>query len=494
MRKKQQAPANKGTRSQMLAARGYRELGKQDTRNRLLSFLVDLSVMLAPIMIWNIIMLAVLGSIVSIAGITIVNIVVGVMLLGTVLFMNSYIYKQTRGQSLGMRMFGFKVIKFDGKLAMDRTLVMREVLGFALPFIVLMIFLNVFGVVIYWGLNGLFILVDKKHRSLIDVPMKTCVVALTQTAPQQRAQPEPAVKERVAAPARKSMDLHIHSNFSSNGEYNVEEIFQQAKKKGLKTISITDLDSAKSNGIAVRMSELYNVEFVPGIEINCDLHGRRVRLLGYFIDYTSDLYSHIENEGLVNEKNASIERVHRFEKIIQQKIDIDRLLYNNRFQKIPGELIARHVLTRPEFQDCPILQPYLYGSKKEQAYHELSKDFFAYGKSCYVPVKYPLVEDVLDVIALTNGISVIAHPGKLLSQDPGLLEEALNMGIQGIEVFHPMHTKREMADLLKLATNRKLFITCGSGFYREHNGVEIGQTMCPKEAESLVEMLIHAKM
>ena len=34
-------------------------------------------------------------------------------------------------------------------------------------------------------------------------------------------------------------------------------------------------------------------------------------------------------------------------------------------------------------------------------------------------------------------------------------------GVQGIEVFHPMHTKKEMASLLKLATDRKLLVSAG---------------------------------
>ncbi|MEG0505910.1 MAG: RDD family protein [Longicatena sp.] len=498
MKNKKQAPVNKGMKEQYFLAKGYRELTKQDTGKRVLSFLLDLIVMLAPIMIWDIIMLAVLGNMVSISGIVFVNIVIGILLVGTILCLNVYIYKQTGGQSIGMRVFGFKVVKSNGKPADSKLLATRELLGFDIPFIVLMLFLNIFGVALYWLLNGLVVLVDKKHRSMIDFILKTSVIALEEgifPEPQSDEEKPPVKVEKVAPVlAKSSMDLHIHSNFSVNGKYNIEEIFQIAKKKGLRTISITDLDCAKSNGIAARMSELYKVKYVPGIEINCNLHGRRVRVLGYFIEYNNELYAQIENDGLVNEKKASIERVQKFEEIIGQKIDINCLLSNNRFQKIPGELIARHVLTRPEFKDCSLLQPYLYGNKKEDASRALSKDFFAYGKPCYVQVKYPLIEDIIDVITLTGGISVIAHPGKLLSQDRVLLEEVLNKGIQGIEVFHPMHTKREMANLLKLAKERKLFITCGSGFYFEDHKIEIGTTTCPKEAETLVERLINAKI
>lgn len=483
-----------------MAAAGLRPVHKADISHRILSFFMDVSIMLCPIAIWNIILLAVLGNIISITGITFISIVIGVLLVLSILFMNTYIYKQTGGQSIGMRMFGFKVVKKSGRPASKQQLLIREMFGFDIPFIVLMFFTNILGIIVYWTLNGLFILVDRKHRSIIDTLIGTRVVAIIPKGETVAEKPRKVVQETSSANVkqpimeRSSMDLHIHSNFSANGQYNVEEIFQIAKRKGLKTISITDSDCAKANSIAVRMSELYKVNYVPGIEINCNLHGYRVRVLGYFIQYNSELYSHIENESLVNEKRASIDRVRKFEQLLGRTLDVERLLKSNRFQRISGELIARHVLNRPEYADCRILQPYLKEAANERIYHKFSKDFFSYGKPCYVPVKYPLLKDVLDVIELTGGISILAHPGKLLSEGGDLIEEALDMGVQGIEVFHPQHTRREMAELLKMATERKLFITCGSGFYQEGTGTEMGVTACPKEAENLVEMLIKAKM
>lgn len=503
MRKKRVTADVKDTKpGNGLAAVGLRAVTKEDVSHRILSFFMDVCIMLCPIAIWNIILLAVLGNIISITGITFISIIIGVLLVLSILFMNTYIYKQTGGQSIGMRMFGFKVVKKSGRPATKQQLLIREMIGFDIPFIILMYFTNIFGIIVYWGLNGLFILADRKHRSIIDTLIGTRVAALTgkeeKTAAQPVSRPLPQQKKEVVKPtatvACSSMDLHIHSNFSASGQYNVEEIFQIAKRKGLKTISITDLDCAKANSIAVRMSDLYKVNYVPGIEINCDLRGRRVRILGYFIQYNSELYAHIENEGLVNEKRASIDRVRKFEQLLGRTLDVERLLKSNRFQRISGELIARHVLNRPEYADCRILQPYLKQAANEQIYRKFSRDFFSYGKPCYVPVKYPLLKDILEVIDLTGGISILAHPGKLLQESDDLITQALDMGVQGIEVFHPMHTRKEMAELLKMATDRKLFITCGSGFYQEGIGTSIGATSCPLEAENLVEMLINAKL
>lgn len=480
----------------------YRFVKYSDLGQRLLSFLLDVCVMISPIAIWNIILLSVLGSLLSINGIIIINMTIAIFMIISVFLFNSFILSRTKGRSLGMQLFGYRIISKSGRPANQHQIRLRELIGFNIPFVLLMVFTNIFGVVAYWLLNGLVVLLDPKHRSIIDFITRTCVVVVLDKVKQSDKvqQPEPISEREPIAATKKpevlplnSLDLHVHSNFSANGEYNVEDIFQYARKNNIRYLSITDLDTAKSNVLATRMSELYGISYIPGIEINCQLHGKRVRVLGYFIDYNSDIFATIENDSLLAEKNASITRVQKFEELLGLKLDIPFLLMNNRFQKIPGDMIADYVLKRPAYHDCEVLKPYLKPGL-EHPERLLSKAYFAYGKPCYVPVKYPDVKDVIDVISLTNGISVLAHPGKLLHQSPNFMMEVLKLGIQGVEVFHPMHTRSEMAELLKIAKEYKLFVTCGSGFYRQDRGIQIGQCACPPEAETLVDMFLKTKM
>lgn len=472
----------------------YRFVTYSDLGQRLLSFLLDVCVMISPIAIWNIILLSVLGSLLSINGIIIINMTIAVFMIISVFLFNSFILTRTKGRSLGMQLFGYKIISNGGKPANQHQIRLRELVGFDIPFVLLMVFTNIFGVAAYWLINGLVSLLDPKHRSLIDFITRTCVVVVgkVEQSEVELVREQPVAKKQEALPLN-SLDLHVHSNFSANGEYNVEDIFQYARKHNIRYLSITDLDTAKSNVLATRMSELYGIFYIPGIEINCQLHGKRVRVLGYFIDYNSDIFATIENDSLLAEKTASIERVQKFEQLLGLKIDIPFLLKNNRFQKIPGDMIADYVLKRPAFHDCDLLKPFLKQGL-EHPERLLSKAYFAYGKPCYVPVKYPDVKDVIDVISLTNGISVLAHPGKLLNQSPNFMMEVIKLGIQGVEVFHPMHTRSEMVELLKIAKEYKLFVTCGSGFYRQDRSIQIGQCACPPEAETLVDMFLKTKM
>lgn len=61
---------------------------------------------------------------------------------------------------------------------------------------------------------------------------------------------EPALvkEELVVTP----IDLHIRSNYSDDGYYDVEELFKQAKENRLEVISITDHNCARANAAAVR--------------------------------------------------------------------------------------------------------------------------------------------------------------------------------------------------------------------------------------------------
>lgn len=65
---------------------GIRPLNVQDSKDRLLAFCMDVSIMLCPIALWNIILLAVLGNIISISGIKLISIFIGGCLLSLFYF------------------------------------------------------------------------------------------------------------------------------------------------------------------------------------------------------------------------------------------------------------------------------------------------------------------------------------------------------------------------------------------------------------------------
>jgi hypothetical protein len=61
-------------------------------------------------------------------------------------------------------------------------------------------------------------------------------------------------------------DLHVHTNFSKDGESSVEEILKKAEEVGLDVIAITDHDSI--DGAKKALSCTTSVLVIPGIEVS----------------------------------------------------------------------------------------------------------------------------------------------------------------------------------------------------------------------------------
>src|SRR5690554_3759428 len=83
-------------------------------------------------------------------------------------------------------------------------------------------------------------------------------------------------------------DLHMHSIFS-DGSKTPEELIEMAEEKGLKTISLTDHDTVAGIERALECGRERGVEVIPGIELSTLYDGFDVHILGYYIDFHSDL-------------------------------------------------------------------------------------------------------------------------------------------------------------------------------------------------------------
>lgn len=470
----------------------YKDIGK-----RFVSVLIDCSVMFFPIYLWLIVVLLIFSDILPASFLPIVQIIELGLMIVSLLFIYPLMVVKMNGESLGRYMCNFKIVRRDGHEAGGKVLYLREAIGKGLPVFVLSILFGAIGVFIWPAVNLLVMLIDPNHRSLIDFFLGTRPVVLLEVPANAKIK---QVKEAIKQPdtllkkSANKVDLHMHTTFSDDGEFNVEEIFQLAKRRGVETISITDHNSAKANVIAERMSKLYDIRYIPGIEIDCVYHGRNMHMLGYYIDYKSEMFAKIENQNLKRERDASMKRVMNFEEYTGMKIDVDALLANNRFQTIAGEQIAEQAMNNPKYRNNPLFDPYLRGDRSDMPYVNFYWDYFSQGKPCYVPIQYPDVKVIMQMIKVTGGLSVIAHPYCNFKDDISVVDDLLELGADGVEVFSSYHTNRQMSELLQIARRHDAFITAGSDFHgKVKPKIRIGDTGCPADGEKILNRFLQYK-
>lgn len=254
-------------------------------------------------------------------------------------------------------------------------------------------------------------------------------------------------------------DLHTHTT-ASDGTLTPCEIIDAAVKSGLAGIAITDHDTVAGLDIALEYKKQHNlpVEVIPGIEMNTEYDDDEVHILGYFIDYHD---SRLINR-LSEIKEARYTRASNMVTRLQKMgFSIDLAQVERLAQ---GDLIGRPHIARALME-----KGYVFSIK------EAFNKYINRGKPAYVPRYKFLPEEAIELIQNAGGISVLAHPGLINNQDS--IARFINMGIDGLEVFYPEHSNRQVNYYLLLCACNNLLITGGSDFHgleKEKNRGKLG--------------------
>ena len=259
------------------------------------------------------------------------------------------------------------------------------------------------------------------------------------------------------------VDFHTHSNIS-DGDFSPALLIKEAVKQGLSAIALTDHDTINGLENARTAAEAENIRFIPGIEININWVGGKssrgapglgpggeFHLLGLGINSPSP--------GFI----AAIEELSRRREARNREI-LDRM----RELSIDAdwdELLALsggHSLGRPHFAALLVKKNIV--KNVNQAFNR----FLGIGKPLYVPKEGIAFEEAVALIRESGGIPVLAHPislyvawGKL----PDLIKILKDMGLMGLEAWHPTAKPGSCRRLEELAKTLGLYITEGSDFH-----------------------------
>ncbi|MGN8646112.1 PHP domain-containing protein [Gracilibacillus sp. HCP3S3_G5_1] len=252
-------------------------------------------------------------------------------------------------------------------------------------------------------------------------------------------------------------DLHVHSHYS-DGSDSVEELMKEALKANVTHLSIVDHDTIAGWPEIEKLSMLYGINVIPGIEISAyDFkRDRKVHVLGYHYRVDAPHIKELCDPLLKRRHENSLWQIEQI-RSLGYRLDHDEIAKTAKpSHTIYKQHIMRHITNEP------------YTSED---YRLVYRSLFKGEGIASKDIEYVDVFDAVEAIVLDGGVAVVAHPGQLNSYD--LIPELFEIGLGGIELEHPDHKKTDHQRVKELADRYKLLKTGGTD-YHGYFGIKIG--------------------
>lgn len=284
------------------------------------------------------------------------------------------------------------------------------------------------------------------------------------------------------------IDLHMHSTYSSDGEYTPKQLLKLCKDAGYKYISIADHNSIKGSLEAIKLSEEYGIKVYSGIEIDCTINGINLHLLGY--DFKGDITPFYE----IEEKVLKAEQA-RAKSMIEAAFKLglefdENKAYIEGFEGIvTGESIAETALHDKRNDDNEVLKPYREGgSRSDNPYVNFYWNYFSQGKPCYVPIEFISFDEANKTIIDAGGVSIIAHPSITVKRDIDTINYMVDAGVSGIEVYSSYHNEDDIKFYNDLADKLNILKSIGTDFHgKTKPSIHLGSIYNKEVQDNLIE-------
>lgn len=245
------------------------------------------------------------------------------------------------------------------------------------------------------------------------------------------------------------IDLHVHSRYS-DGVLSMKEITNTLSLNGVRIFSLTDHDTVDGIDEAIYEAKKHSLEFIPGIEISTEYKNREVHILGYYINHTNPEFKEKLKDFKLNRYNRASNIIEKLEK---EGIDLENINLEKE--------VDHGVLGRPHIADILIKKGYVKTRK------EAFSKYLGKGSIGYIPRKKISASDAIQMIKKAKGIPVLAHPGISFLNDQ--LDDIVNLGLEGIEVWHPDHNLTLIDYFYNYSQKNNLIMTGGTDWHGDKN-------------------------
>ena len=257
-------------------------------------------------------------------------------------------------------------------------------------------------------------------------------------------------------------DLHCHS-LISDGTLSPEALAQRARSNGVELWALTDHDEVGGQHRAMAAARAVGLPYLTGTEISVTFAGKTVHIVGLGFDPDSPTLT----QGLQRTRSGRDLRAQEMaEQLARAGIPgayEGAMKYVSNPSLISRTHFARHLVDTGVCQDTS----------------EVFRRFLTEGKPGFVPHRWASLKDAVQWIVQSQGVAVIAHPGRYgytPNEEYALFSEFKAHGGQAVEVVTGSHTTQEYVTYADMAKEFGLAASRGSDFHSpQESRIDLGQ-------------------
>lgn len=264
------------------------------------------------------------------------------------------------------------------------------------------------------------------------------------------------------------IDLHVHTSYS-DGALDIESLLKEAKKNKIKTVAITDHETIEGLTGYQKASQKYDIEIIPGIEMNVSHPGMHV--LGYGIKDFRKVESVFENIKIKNEQ-VVFDTIRLLQK---NGYDIDEYdvvtaaqeYYDYKKQKLENNsdifrFNKKFILTKTDV--AKTLVNLGYSRNIDDSYKKL----IGPNTKNYIRTDKIDTRDAIGLVIDSGGTAVLAHPMTVNIRHTNLINVCKQLetyGLEGIEAYGPRFSDKQKESYISIAKYFGFLMTAGTDFH-----------------------------
>jgi predicted metal-dependent phosphoesterase TrpH len=268
--------------------------------------------------------------------------------------------------------------------------------------------------------------------------------------------------------SRVKIDLHIHSTDCSDGKMTLPEIFEEAHRRNIRVISVTDHDAIDCQESCELLAARYGMHYITGVELNISFshprygNGKSISL--DVLGYQYDAQDQALGEKLKALREYRRKRAQEILQNINQELSREgRALFTSE----DLEAIAATV-------DGAFGRPHIAGYMvKKGSVGTRQEAFDRYLVRCNVPKMPVSLEEASGLIRGAGGRLMLAHPNDprgtslagftpSMAEQHQIIRDSMLAHLDGMECWHSRHNAETTAAYLSFSRKEDLMVTGGS--------------------------------